>query len=47
MAREKAKGGEPVDDMLPPRARGRNANGWWLGIRLVKKYTQVSGKEGD
>jgi hypothetical protein len=21
MAREKAKGGEPVDDMLPPRAR--------------------------
>ena len=27
VAREKAKGGEPVDDMLPPRAGCRNANG--------------------
>jgi len=27
VAREKAKGGEPVDDMLPPRAGWRNANG--------------------
>ena len=26
-AREKATGGEPVDDMLPPRAGCRNANG--------------------
>jgi hypothetical protein len=27
VAREKAKGGEPVDGMLPPRAGCRNANG--------------------
>jgi hypothetical protein len=27
VARENAKGGEPVDDMLPPRAGWRNANG--------------------
>ena len=27
VARENAKGGEPVDDMLPPRAGCRNANG--------------------
>ena len=27
VAREKANGGEPVDDMLPPRAGWRNANG--------------------
>jgi hypothetical protein len=27
VVRENAKGGEPVDDMLPPRAGWRNANG--------------------
>ena len=36
MAHEKAKGGEPVDDILPPWAGGRNANGWRLGIKLAK-----------
>ena len=27
VARENAKGGEPVDDMVTPRARWRNSNG--------------------